>query len=455
MTEYLIERIEDSRIKKYFKEVVTSYNNQNYRSSVVMLYTVVICDLTYKLKEMDEVYRDEKATDILTEIRTSRSNNQRASEWENLLVAKIHERTSLIDNALKSQIDFLKMQRNLSAHPEIDEYDILYEPSKETTIALITNIVEELLSKPAIYTQNVIEHFMESISNNKEVFVKDVRLKRYLEDNFFKHFNDELKIKVFKLLWKLVFNKDDSSGEEKAIENREINFQVMVILYREYSTVFRNDFDENAIKYKLESMKKENLELIAKFMESFPEVFDKLADHDKDTLRSNVEESGTLVYEFPILFVELEEHWKYIKDNILNEDDFNISLGKYLNKEQTEYLYDKWLEYGKDKEFLDKLIELYAETDSYDIGNKSFEVCIEPFIEKFYNSQIKTIIEHSNDNAQLHNRRAAREDHKIIIDECKARQQNNNPLIFLNRNDIDLNDIELNEFENFTRDIDI
>ncbi|MEC1395969.1 hypothetical protein [Peribacillus simplex] len=43
----LAEMIYHHKTKKYFDEVLNSFENENYRSSVVMLYTVVICDLVF------------------------------------------------------------------------------------------------------------------------------------------------------------------------------------------------------------------------------------------------------------------------------------------------------------------------------------------------------------------------------------------------------------------------
>lgn len=56
-----IEKIYHHKTKAYFKEVMSSYNNKNFRSSVVMLYSVVVCDLIYKLYDLRDIHSDEKA----------------------------------------------------------------------------------------------------------------------------------------------------------------------------------------------------------------------------------------------------------------------------------------------------------------------------------------------------------------------------------------------------------
>lgn len=56
------------KTQEYFNEVVSSYANGNYRSAVVMLYSVVICDLLFKLQELKDMYNDTTAVEILSQI---------------------------------------------------------------------------------------------------------------------------------------------------------------------------------------------------------------------------------------------------------------------------------------------------------------------------------------------------------------------------------------------------
>ena len=44
-----IEKIYSIKSREYFKEVVSSYAIGNFRSAIVMLYSVCMCDLIYKL----------------------------------------------------------------------------------------------------------------------------------------------------------------------------------------------------------------------------------------------------------------------------------------------------------------------------------------------------------------------------------------------------------------------
>ena len=67
------------KTKKYFKEVISSYSNGNYRSAIVMLYSVAICDILFKLEELKDMYNDEVAKEILQNIENSKSSSDNRS----------------------------------------------------------------------------------------------------------------------------------------------------------------------------------------------------------------------------------------------------------------------------------------------------------------------------------------------------------------------------------------
>ena len=76
------ERIADARTRRYFGEVYSSYANGNHRSAVVRLWSVVVCDLLFKLDLLRTAYADATAEAILTEIEDLRKKNPKSPEWE-------------------------------------------------------------------------------------------------------------------------------------------------------------------------------------------------------------------------------------------------------------------------------------------------------------------------------------------------------------------------------------
>ena len=86
LDEYSIEQratqIFDARTKEYFSEVLSCYAAGNHRSAVVMLWSVAVCDLLFKLQNLVDLYGDEKAKAILAKIGKLQEDNERSSIWE-------------------------------------------------------------------------------------------------------------------------------------------------------------------------------------------------------------------------------------------------------------------------------------------------------------------------------------------------------------------------------------
>jgi hypothetical protein len=55
--ESFAEKIHYGKTKDYFQEVLSSYQNRNYRSAVVMLWSVAVCDIVYKLQKLVDLQR--------------------------------------------------------------------------------------------------------------------------------------------------------------------------------------------------------------------------------------------------------------------------------------------------------------------------------------------------------------------------------------------------------------
>ena len=123
-------QIYDNRTRDYIEEVLSSYENGNYRSAVVMLYSVVLCDLMFKLQELRDVFSDKFAKDLLTEIETLIGKDKASPAWEVTMVEKMHKTSPLLESDAYAIITHLRDWRNLSAHPVLDDYSQLFVPEK-------------------------------------------------------------------------------------------------------------------------------------------------------------------------------------------------------------------------------------------------------------------------------------------------------------------------------------
>lgn len=91
------EHIFNSKTKEYFHEVLSSYINGNYRSALVMLWTVTVTDLVFKLQDLVHIYGDTTAEGILKDISNKQNSNKTSPQWEVDLVDLINDRMEMFE----------------------------------------------------------------------------------------------------------------------------------------------------------------------------------------------------------------------------------------------------------------------------------------------------------------------------------------------------------------------
>jgi hypothetical protein len=185
MQEFSLEKISESiyygKSKAYFKEVLSSYHNENYRSAVVMLWSVAVCDIVFKLQSLIDLYGDASARQILDDVTAIQVANPNSPTWEVQLIDDVHSKTNLIDSAEYEILRYLQKQRHLSAHPVLNRDRELHSPKKETVRALIRNTLEEVLIKPPFYTQHILSELLADIAESSEVLNNRAKTKKYIE----------------------------------------------------------------------------------------------------------------------------------------------------------------------------------------------------------------------------------------------------------------------------------
>ncbi|NMQ19153.1 hypothetical protein E4P82_08035 [Candidatus Competibacter phosphatis] len=167
LDEYSIEQgatqIFDARSKEYFSEVLNCYAAGDYRSTVVMLWSVVVCNLLFKLQHLVDLYGDDKAKTILVEIGKLQQANEWSSEWESKMVESVAEQTQLLDIAERENLLHLQRQRHLAAHPVVNANFQMHRLNRDTARALIRNALDSLLMKAPILSKQIVGDLVEDL----------------------------------------------------------------------------------------------------------------------------------------------------------------------------------------------------------------------------------------------------------------------------------------------------
>lgn len=406
--EYKVENIYHSKTKEYFNEVFSSYNNENFRSAIVMLYSVVICDLIYKLQELSDRYSDEAAKEILKSIEEEQNKNSVSSKWETTLIEQVKQRTSLFESKDKLNLDYLRDQRHLAAHPVLDQLDILVKPNKETVRACMVNMLDGLLCKTPLLSKKMTTVFLEDIVSVKNQFIKDIDFERYLESKYFSKINKPTTEKLFKDLWKFTFRLND----EKTKDNRKVIYRALVFLYKKDVSFFNRQIEADKSYYSQIFLDDEIiLNYIMQFLSVYPKVYQCFDQSTKVLFESNSDKSLEIFTKGVFLSETLEEHIDLVESKMTDE---SIVMVPRLSDSARGLLYYLSKEHGVLEKFLNFLINLLEASPNYNDSDLNFQDYILSYGDLFDKEQYVKILEAINKNNQLSDRGRAKTDNSNL-----------------------------------------
>lgn len=417
----LKEQIYFQKTREYFEEIEKSFYSESYRSAVVMLYSVVIADLLYKLEELKDYYSDTVAENIINEVNSIRKANPKSSEWENKLIERISKETSIIEPYILVNIEHLKEIRNFSAHPSLDQNNELIKPSREKTMGLIKDMLIGIFIRPPLFIKKITTNILEDISNKKEDFLLDnSKFKKYIRKKYFDKIPDNMIVNVFKDFWKLTFKTEN----EDCNQNRDINLGFLLITMQDYKLKILENIRKDKQKYNNISDNSNIVIYLVEFIYYYPEVYTQLSDENKiiiDVATNNQKDYKLLIY---YAYKNLEEQLKE-----LSVENFNDLHNKELFEKKVE-------EDGEMSLIIDKYMKFFADSYSYNEADDRFNRFIRPYISKMDIMQVKKLIEIINTNNQIYGRGRAESDNNDII----------------KRANIDWQNINLDDYEKFEYD---
>lgn len=416
--EDLRQRIYDSRTRKYFDEVYKCYANKCYRSSMVMLWSVIVCDLLFKLQELKEIYSDETAKKIVIEIEKLRSNNPYSSQWEKELIDLVFKRTALLDTASKFILDSVMEIRHLSAHPVINEDNKLFEPSADMAKSNIRSCVECLFAKPPFLSQKILETLLVDLEEIKDIFPTNDKLTGYLNSKYFNSLNGLVVAKIFRGLWKIVFKLDN----EQAKKNRDINYRVLSILYEKEKEIIEQSIKDE-YKFYSDILNDDNIiEKLILFLSLKQKIYFALTDATRAIIQHACESSLT---NFAIAFFlsdskSVEDHLTAVIKKINEKNSygyrgFNITI-KHLN-----LIKSICFELNCSNLYRKLGITCYIHSSDFDCADICYERFISPNLNDYTEEEFNILLEGSNANSQVYDRRKSRIDDFSVLDKVQKK----------------------------------
>jgi hypothetical protein len=408
LDEYSIEQratqIFDARTKEYFSEVLSCYAAGNYRSSVVMLWSVAICDLLFKLQNLVDLYGDATARDILAEVGRLQQENERSPIWETKLVESVAEQTQLLDVADRENLLHLQRQRHLAAHPVVNASFQLHRPNRETARALIRNTLDGLLTKAPILSKRIVNELVEDLEQASGILIDDTKLRGYLESKYFNRFNAEVEKAVFKALWRFAFRLTD----ERCEKNRAINYSALRLLYGRNPAQFRGQIQADRDYFSTIATDGSPVVCLIHFLSREALLYNMLADHAKAAIQHAAETDTSARCFAWFTAANLQEHANRLGEWIAGEDYPDIDLPTW---EFTEELSDspEW-----ERLVIRLANKYYVASRNFNAADRRFTEVIRPNLDRYQLDDCIDLIEGIQRNDQTYGRGRARDDHQAL-----------------------------------------
>jgi len=411
--ERLAEKIYNEKTREYFKEVQSSYFNGNFRSAVVVLYSVVIFDLLYKMRDLRDIYNDEGAEKILVEFEEKQKQNPKDSKWESDLYTNIHQRTKFLSNGELANIKSLHEHRHLSAHPALSHDIELYMPNKDVARAHIRNMLEGVLTKPPIFSKNIFVNLIKDISENASKLPPN-DLKRYVNDKYFRNLSDPIINDIFKQLWKFVFVKKGANIDK----NREINFKVLKIIIQQNKYKILNYIRHNQVYFSTVPTNNDLLfSQLVKFLCEYPDFYEAFDESAKILTRNKIRSNREYRIRCNFLHEKIADYRKEAEKAIF----------PLVSKSEGRYEFDKivkdYIQFLKDngENFNGIAIKYFRFSSSYNEADRRFRTFIEPYLGNFTNMELTNIVEKWRANSEIEGRERAEADFNLVKSEFVKR----------------------------------
>lgn len=412
MKDYSIEnlgsKINSTKTKIYFKEVSSSYFNENYRAAIVTLYSVVINDIIDKLETLEELYSDETAKSILDEVKLFQSENPNSPDWEKTIIEKVKERTNLIDNVDYAHIQTLKMDRHLCAHPVIDKDEKLYTPNKEVVAAHIRNMLESLFLKPAILTKKILKTILIDIAEKKDLLIDDDSLEKYINAKYLNNLNTTVELSIFRDLWKFVFYLTNEDAEK----NRLINYRTLYLIFKRNRVQCLEKLQSEIDYFSNISDNKYTIQFLIRFLSENESFYILLREDIKLLINKRTEEDFSAKVVGWFLSENIQQHFEIIKQVGRTIPSLKFTTeASYLAYKR---LLDIAIAKGYKNILVDYIIYRYTKSRNYYDADFVFDNILQPNLTHLNEEDYLKLLRDSNTNNQVYGRNNSDEHHSII-----------------------------------------
>ncbi len=200
--EDLVNAVRDAESRRYLSEAVHAYQASAFRSAIVATWIAVALDLVAKIRELATV-GEAAAVAYIARLDQAIASGDRTAlgNLETRLLNVARDELELIDPREAEELERLRKDRHVCAHPAFVSTDEVFTPTPELVRAHIATAVDAVLSEGPTPGKKAIARFETEVT--QDAFPESVdALAEYLRDRYFQHGKTSLRRNLSELIIK-------------------------------------------------------------------------------------------------------------------------------------------------------------------------------------------------------------------------------------------------------------
>lgn len=185
--EDLLNEVRSRESRRYLAEAIGAYQAGAFRSAIVATWVAVAFDLIGKIRELDgdgDPTAGAFTRGLERAIENQAQNPELLLDIERNLIKVAHESFEFIEQRERLQLERLRQDRHVCAHPAFVRPDEVFVPTPELVRAHLATAIDAVLSKGPVPGKRAIDRFINEVSQTS--FPERLNdLANYLRDRYF------------------------------------------------------------------------------------------------------------------------------------------------------------------------------------------------------------------------------------------------------------------------------
>lgn len=161
----LVGKVRNRQVRNYFNEAVTAYRAGAYKAAVISTWISICVDVIEKIKEL-AIGNDANAKAIENRLLAIKPNDYPGMQaFEKDILKFACDELEIISHIEKSQLERIKDDRNICAHPTFSIDGQQFNPTPELTRAYLVHAAYYLLTKTPVKGKVVVQNIFVLIDN--------------------------------------------------------------------------------------------------------------------------------------------------------------------------------------------------------------------------------------------------------------------------------------------------